>query len=59
MGQITIRELGNMDFFREIPKDILQNLLNESKIVSYKKKEVQILLERYAYSEIGGTFILI
>ena len=40
MGQITIRELGNMDFFREIPKDILQNLLNESKIVSYKKKEV-------------------
>ena len=29
-----------MDFFREIPKDILQNLLNESKIVSYKKKEV-------------------
>lgn len=40
MGQITIRELGDMDFFREIPKDILQNLLNESKIVSYKKKEV-------------------
>ena len=40
MGQITIRELGNMDFFREIPKDILQNLLNESKVVSYKKKEV-------------------
>ena len=23
------------------------------------KKSVQILLERYAYSEIGGTFILI
>ena len=40
MGQITIREEGNMDFFREIPKDKLQNLLNESKIVSYKKKEV-------------------
>ena len=40
MGQITIRELGDMDFFREIPKDILQNLLNESKVVSYKKKEV-------------------
>jgi len=29
-----------MDFFKEIPKDILQNLLNESKVVSYKKKEV-------------------
>ena len=40
MGQITIRELENMDFFKEIPKDILQNLLNESKVVSYKKKEV-------------------
>ena len=40
MGQIAIRELRNMDFFKEIPKDILQNLLNESKIVSYKKKEV-------------------
>ena len=39
MGQITIRELENMDFFKEIPKDILQNLLNESKVVSYKKKE--------------------
>lgn len=37
MGQITIRELENMDFFKEIPKDILQNLLNESKVVSYKK----------------------
>lgn len=23
MGQITIRELENMDFFKEIPKDIL------------------------------------
>lgn len=33
MGQLTIRKLGNMDFFREIPKDTLQNLLNESKIV--------------------------
>ena len=42
MGQITIRELENMDFFKEIPKDILQNLLNESKVVSYKKKEVII-----------------
>ena len=40
MGQITVRELENMDFFKEIPKDILQNLLNESKVVSYKKKEV-------------------
>ena len=30
MGQITIRELENIDFFKEIPKDILQNLLNES-----------------------------
>ena len=40
MGQITIRELENMDFFKEIPKDILQNLLNESKVVSYKKKAV-------------------
>ena len=40
MGQITIRKLGNMVFFREIPKDTLQNLLNESKIVFYKKKEV-------------------
>ena len=40
MGHITIRELENMDFFKEIPKDILQNLLNESKVVSYKKKEV-------------------
>ena len=40
MGQITLRELEKMDFFKEIPKDILQNLLNESKVVSYKKKEV-------------------
>lgn len=39
MGQITIRELENMDFFKEIPKDILQNLLNESKVVSYKKRK--------------------
>ena len=38
MGYITIRELENMDFFKEIPKDILQNLINESKVVSYKKK---------------------
>ena len=36
MGQITLRELEKMDFFKEIPKDILQNLLNESKVVSYK-----------------------
>ena len=40
MGQITLRELEKMDFFKEIPKDILQNLLNESEVVSYKKKEV-------------------
>lgn len=40
MGQITIRELENMDFFKEISRDVLQNLLNESKVVSYKKKEV-------------------
>ena len=40
MGQITLRELEKMDFFKEIPKDILQNLLNESKVVSYKKKEM-------------------
>ena len=40
MGQIILRELEKMDFFKEIPKDILQNLLNESKVVSYKKKEV-------------------
>ena len=33
MGQITIRELENMDFFKEIPKDILQNLLNISCIL--------------------------
>ena len=35
MGQITLRELEKMDFFKEIPKDILQNLLNESKVVSF------------------------
>ena len=29
------------------------------KKVLKKTKTVQILLERYAYSEIGGTFILI
>ena len=49
MGQITIRELGDMDFFREIPKDILQNLLNESKVVSYKKKEVIFHSEHKKY----------
>ena len=37
MGQITIRELGNMDFFREIPKDILQNLLNEVRLFLIRK----------------------
>ena len=25
LGQITLRELEKMDFFKEIPKDILQN----------------------------------
>ena len=37
MGTDNNQEWG-YGFFREIPKDILQNLLNESKIVSYKKK---------------------
>lgn len=40
MGQITIRELEKLDFFEGIPQDILQNLLNESTVASYKKKEV-------------------
>lgn len=40
MGQITIRELEKLDFFKGIPQDILQNLLNESTVASYKKKEV-------------------
>ena len=31
----------------------------EKKLDAMVNREVQILLERYAYSEIGGTFILI
>lgn len=40
MEKITVRELEKLDFFKGIPQNILQNLLNESMIVSYKKKEV-------------------
>ena len=40
MKRITVKELAKLDFFREIPKDILQNLLNESTVISCKKKEV-------------------
>ena len=35
--------------------DAFRNQLNDHKF----KEILQILLERYAYSEIGGTFILI
>lgn len=40
MEKITVRELEKLSFFNGIPQNILQNLLNESTIVSYKKKEV-------------------
>ena len=40
MEKITVRELQKLDFFKEIPQNILQNLLNESTLVSYKKKDV-------------------
>ena len=33
--------------------------IEEVEKIASEKKSVQILLERYAYSEIGGTFILI
>ena len=40
MEKITTRELKKLDFFTEIPQNILQSLLNEGTVVSYKKKEV-------------------
>ena len=58
MGQITIREFGDMDFFREIPKDILQNLLNESKVVSYKKKEVIFHSRSRTFTVIDNKLLL-
>jgi len=36
-----------------------QNGIPDSDSEILKRMELQILLERYAYSEIGGTFILI
>lgn len=46
--------LGNKNHFTRIRKMPLQDLL-----FTMINRKVQILLERYAYSEIGGTFILI
>ena len=39
MGQITIRELENMDFFKEIPKDILQNSLIKVRLFHIRKRK--------------------
>lgn len=61
MGQITVGELEKLEFFKEIPQDILQNLLNESTTVSYKKKEV-IFHSRtrteYVYVVLSGEVML-
>ena len=41
-------------------KGFVEEFYNESEILQNEEKyRVQILLERYAYSEISGTFILI